>query len=189
MSNLQVSYDYSSSMSQATDNDIAIIGMSCRVAGANSPSEFWELLASSRNAQSKIIRFNSEGFYHQAGGPRKGLTNVNRAYMLDDSVIDKFDNIFFHVPPQEAIAMDPQQRMLMEAAYEAIQSAGIPLDTFTGSDTAVFAGFYTRYIQNRRSLIVRIRDGRLRVSFNCQPRSRCHPSIPSHWHSNLYGSQ
>ena len=131
-------------MSQATQSDIAIIGMSCRVAGANSPSEFWDLLASSRDVQSKITRFNSEGFYHQDGGPRKGLTNVNRAYMLDDGVIDKFDNMFFHIPPQEAIAMDPQQRMLMEVAYEAIESAGIPLDAFTGSDTAVFAGLHTK---------------------------------------------
>ena len=131
-------------MSHENENDTAIIGMSCRVAGANSPSEFWELLASSRDVQSKITRFNSEGFYHQNGGPRKGLTNVNSAYMLDDSVIDKFDNIFFHIPPQEVIAMDPQQRMLMEVAYEAIESAGIPLDSFTGSDTAVFAGSYTK---------------------------------------------
>ena len=173
-------------MSQS-ENDIAIIGMSCRVAGAKSPFEFWELLASSRDVQSKITRFNSEGFHHQDGGPRKGLTNVNSAYMLDDSVIDRFDNVFFHVPPQEAIAMDPQQRMLMEVAYEAIESAGIPLDAFTGSETAVFAGSHTRYRQNRRSLMVCIRNGRLRISFNCRPRSRCHPSIPSHWHPNLYG--
>lgn len=133
-------------MSHESENDIAIIGMSCRVAGANSPAEFWELLASSRDVQSKITRFNSEGFYHPDGGARKGLTNVKNAYMLDDSVVDKFDNIFFHVPPQEAMAMDPQQRMLMEVAYEAIESAGIPLDAFTGSDTAVFAGLYTRYV-------------------------------------------
>ena len=176
-------------MSQATQNDIAIIGMSCRVAGANSPSEFWDLLASSRDVQRKITRFNSEGFYHQDRGPRKGLTNVNRAYMLDNSVIDKFDNMFFHIPPQEAIAMDPQQRMLMEVACEAIESAGIPLDAFTGSDTAVFAGLDTKYILYRRLLIVCIRNGRLGISFNCRPRSRCHPSIPSHWHPDLYGGQ
>lgn len=116
--------------------------MSCRVAGANSPSELWHLLASSRDVQSKITRFNSEGFYHPDGGPRKGLTNVNKAYMLDDSLIDRFDNAFFRVTPQEAIAIDPQQRMLLEIAYEAIESAGIPLDKFVGTDTVVFAGVY-----------------------------------------------
>ncbi|CAF9930981.1 MAG: hypothetical protein ALECFALPRED_004772 [Alectoria fallacina] len=122
------------------DKDIAIIGMSCRVAGANSPSELWHLLASSRDVQSKITRFNSQAFYHPDGGPRKGLTNVNKAYMLDDTVIDKFDNAFFYITPLEAMAMDPQQRMLLEIAYEAVEGAGIPLDDFTGTDTAVFAG-------------------------------------------------
>ena len=125
------------------DCDIAIIGMSCRVASANSPQEFWDLLASSKDVQSRITRFNSEGFYHPGGGPRKGLTNVDKAYMLDDNLIDKFDNAFFHVTPLEAIAMDPQQRMLLELAYEAIESAGISLDGITGTDTAVFAGSHT----------------------------------------------
>lgn len=133
-------------MSGDIENDVAIIGMSCRVAGATSPLEFWDLLGSSRDVQRQITRFNSDGFYHPDGGPRKGLTNVNRAYMLDDSLIDKFDNAFFYVTPLEAIAMDPQQRMLLEVAYEAVESAGIPLDVFSGTDTAVFAGVCRRHI-------------------------------------------
>lgn len=131
-------------MSRETEKDIAIVGMACRVAGANSPSELWDLLATSRDVQRKITRFGSEGFYRLDGGPRKGLTNVNKAYMLDDSVVDKFDNSFFHIPPLEAVAMDPQQRMLMEVVYEVIESAGIPLDDFAGTDTAVFAGLQSR---------------------------------------------
>ena len=122
------------------DNDIAIIGMSCRTAGANSPSELWDLLANSRDVQTEITRFNSKGFYHPEGAPRKVLTNVKDAYMLDDNVIDKFDNAFFYTTPHEAVAMDPQQRMLLEVAYEAIENAGIPLDDFVGTDTAVYAG-------------------------------------------------
>ena len=120
--------------------DIAIIGLACRVAGADSPSKLWEVLASSKNVQSKITRFNADGFYHPEGAQRKGLTNVRHAYMLDDDCIDKFDNSFFYVTPQEAVAMDPQQRMLLEIAYETIENAGIPLDDFVGTDTAVFAG-------------------------------------------------
>ena len=148
-------------MSPKSDNDIAIISISCRVAGANSPPEFWDLLASSKDVQSKITRFNSEGFYHRDGAPRKGLTNVNKAYMLDDSLIDKFDNVFFHVPPQEAIAIDPQQRMLLEVAYEAIKSAGIPLDQFAGTDTAVFAGLCGKYMRFLKMLIDAVKNGRL----------------------------
>lgn len=124
------------------DTDIAIIGMSCRVAGANSPSELWDLLATSKDVQQSITRFNSKGFYHPDGASRKGLTDVKDAYMLDDDVIDKFDNAFFYTTPQEAVAIDPQQRMLLEIAYEAIENAGISLDDFVGTDTAVYAGQY-----------------------------------------------
>ncbi|KAL8799576.1 MAG: hypothetical protein Q9182_005787 [Xanthomendoza sp. 2 TL-2023] len=120
--------------------DIAIIGMACRVAGANSPSELWDNLLTSKHVQRRITRFNVNGFYHPEGGPLKGLTNVEHAYMLDDDAVDKFDNAFFHVNPTEAAAMDPQHRMLLEVSYEAIESAGMRLQEFTGTNTAVFTG-------------------------------------------------
>ena len=123
------------------DSDVAIIGISCRVAGANSPSDLWRVLASSKDVQSEITRFNcSNGFYHPDGGSRKGLTNVKMAYMMDDKGVEQFDHAFFHTTPLEAAAMDPQQRLLLEIGYEAVESAGIPLNEFMGSDTAVFAG-------------------------------------------------
>ena len=126
--------------SSEREDAIAIIGMACRVAGANSPSELWDLLATSKDVQSKITRFNTKGFYHPDGGPRKGLTNVTRAYMMPDDAIDRFDNAFFQTTAMEAVAMDPQQRMLLEIAFEAVESAGIPLEKFSGTDTAVYAG-------------------------------------------------
>ncbi|KAL8860928.1 MAG: hypothetical protein Q9178_002683 [Gyalolechia marmorata] len=104
--------------------DIAIIGMACRVAGSNSPSELWKNLLASKDVQRRITRFNIDGYYHNDGGPLKGLTNVDHAYMLDDDVVDKFDNAFFYVSPNEAASMDPQQRMLLEVSYEAIENAG-----------------------------------------------------------------
>ncbi|MCJ1246139.1 hypothetical protein MMC30_003344 [Trapelia coarctata] len=124
----------------SVSSDIAVIGISCRVAGANSPSELWDLLATSRDVQSEITRFNTKGYYHPHGGPRKGMTNVKDAYMMDDNVIDRFDSAFFHITPTEAIAIDPQQRLLLEISYEAIESAGIRLEDFVGTDTAVYAG-------------------------------------------------
>jgi acyl transferase domain-containing protein len=121
-------------------DDIAVVGMACRMAGANSPTELWDVLASSKDVQTTITRFNAKGFYHPQGGPRKGLSNVQHAYTMDDEVIDKFDHAFFHITPVEAVAMDPQQRMLLEVAYEAIENAGVPLENFLGTDTAVMAG-------------------------------------------------
>ncbi|KAI4123666.1 MAG: hypothetical protein LQ338_005156 [Usnochroma carphineum] len=114
--------------------------MACRVAGADSPTELWENLLLSKDVQRRITRFNIDGFYHPEGGLLKGLTNVDRAYMLDDEAVDKFDSAFFHVTPTEATAMDPQQRMLLEVFYEAIENTGLPLENFIGTDTAVFTG-------------------------------------------------
>ncbi|KAJ6263867.1 Hybrid PKS-NRPS synthetase pynA [Drechslerella dactyloides] len=124
------------------DNDIAIIGMSCRVAGANTPSELWNVLAESQDVRSRITRFSADGFYHPEGGQRKGLTNVQHAYTIHDG-IDRFDNGFFAITPVEASAMDPQQRLLLEVTYEAIESAGLRLDDISGTATAVYAGIFT----------------------------------------------
>ena len=121
------------------DDDIAIIGMSCRVAGADSPSKLWDLLVSATDVRKKITRFNIDGFYKTTGGAKKGLTNVRHAYLMDEG-IDKFDNEFFSIPTIEAAAMDPQQRFLLEIAYEAVESAGIRLEDFQGTDTGVYTG-------------------------------------------------
>ncbi|KAF2145308.1 uncharacterized protein K452DRAFT_243204 [Aplosporella prunicola CBS 121167] len=112
--------------------------MACRVPGADSSSKLWDILASSKDVQKEITRFNGDGFYAPDGGPRKGLTNVKQSYFIDGDV-DCFDNNFFELSPLEANAMDPQQRLLLEVTYEAVENAGIPLDNFRGTDTAVFA--------------------------------------------------
>lgn len=65
---------------------------------------------------------------------------VGRLTCLMMGAVDKFDNAFFYTAPSEAAAMDPQQMMLHEIAYEAIESTGISLERFRGTDTAVFAG-------------------------------------------------
>ena len=122
--------------------DIAIIGMSCRIAGAESPSDLWNLLATSRDVRQCIDRFNPAGYYKASGAKRKGLTNVRHAYLMDQG-IDCFDNGFFAVPALEAVAMDPQQRLLLELSYEAIENAGIPLEKIQGTDTAVYSGKHT----------------------------------------------
>ncbi|KAK6541942.1 hypothetical protein TWF694_007715 [Orbilia ellipsospora] len=129
-------------MGQEQNDDIAIIGMSCRVAGANTPSELWDILAESQDVRSRITRFNADGYYHPQGGPRKGLTNVQHAYTIQDG-IDRFDNAFFSITPVEASAMDPQQRLLLEVTYEAIESAGIRLDEISNTPTAVYTGIFT----------------------------------------------
>ncbi|KAJ3541477.1 hypothetical protein NM208_g4596 [Fusarium decemcellulare] len=126
-------------MADNTASPIAIVGMSCRVAGANSPSKLWEVLCESKDVQSEIRRFSADGFYREDGGKRKGLANVRRGYFMDGGV-DRFDNAFFSIPPTEAKAMDPQQRLLLELTYEALENAGIPLNKFVGTNTGVYTG-------------------------------------------------
>ncbi|ROT39562.1 hypothetical protein SODALDRAFT_377509 [Sodiomyces alkalinus F11] len=121
--------------------EVAIIGTSCRVAGANSPAELWESMVAGEDLQSDTSsRFT--GYYDKINGKTKGLTNVHHAYLMKDG-IDRFDNSFFGIAPVEAAAIDPQQRLLLEICWEAFESAGIPLDRLRGSDTAVFAGLFT----------------------------------------------
>lgn len=121
---------------------IAIIGMACRVSGANNPSELWDVLASSADTRQEITRFNSAGFYSSGDGSQTGTTNVKHAYFIKDDV-DKFDHVFFDLSPPEAAAMDPQHRILLEVGYEAFENAGIPMKMLAGSSTGVFSGAFS----------------------------------------------
>lgn len=104
---------------------IAIIGNACRLAGnATSPSKLWGLLQDPEDLLREIPdeRFNNRGFYHP-NNAHHGHSNVRHAYTLSQDVA-KFDAEFFGIKPVEARAIDPQQRLLMETVYEALEDAG-----------------------------------------------------------------
>jgi amino acid adenylation domain-containing protein len=107
-----------------SDNDIAIIGMSLRVAGANNIEEFWQNLINGIDV-SKELNINEI------------KVNVNRTYTLDDP--DKFDANFFGILPKEAEMMDPQHRVFLEVAYSALQNAGYNPKNYEGK-IGVFGG-------------------------------------------------
>ncbi|KAK0614866.1 hypothetical protein B0T17DRAFT_562985 [Bombardia bombarda] len=120
---------------------IAVVGSGCRFPGsASSPSALWKLLEKPRDVSKEIPddRFELKGYYH-AKGAHHGTTNVTRAYMLDEDV-RVFDATFFNISPNEADAIDPQQRLLMEVVYEALEAGGHPIEGLRGSDTAVYVG-------------------------------------------------
>nr|ACS68554.1 hybrid PKS-NRPS protein [Metarhizium anisopliae] len=123
---------------------IAVVGVACRFPGeATSPSKLWDLVCEKRDVQKPISsdRFNSDAFYN-SNGEASGCTDVKRAYLLSED-IRLFDASFFRTNALEAEAMDPQQRLLLETVYEAIESAGLPLEDLKGSDTAVYVGSMT----------------------------------------------
>ncbi|KAK5100974.1 hypothetical protein LTS08_004580 [Lithohypha guttulata] len=133
-----------------TDNRIqraavetAIVGMACRLPGAKSPEQLWKNIIEKKDLQRQIPadRFNIDAYYHP-DGTHKGTMNARYGYFLDDD-IREFDPEFFQISGKEAEAMDPQQRMLLEVVYEALENAGITLDDISGTDTSVFCGCFT----------------------------------------------
>ena len=117
-------------------SDIAIIGMSCRFPGAKDLDEFWLNLREGREC---ITFFTDEEIL--ASGVDPALLNnpnyVRAGAVLPD--IERFDASFFGFTPREAEIMDVQQRLFLECAWEAMESAGYDSETGSGS-CGVFAG-------------------------------------------------
>ncbi|OTA83717.1 hypothetical protein M434DRAFT_400622 [Hypoxylon sp. CO27-5] len=100
-----------------TTQPIAVIGMACRYAQADSLEEFWSLINSGKNATTPVPegRFKSEELWRTPKGPFFGN-------FIQDA--DAFDHRFFGMSAREAASMDPQQRLLLQVSYEAMESAG-----------------------------------------------------------------
>jgi acyl transferase domain-containing protein/aryl carrier-like protein len=122
---------------------IAIIGIGCRFpGGANSPDAFWKMLCDGVDAITEIPpdRWNIKLFFEsEQGAP--GKTYAKWGGFIDG--IDRFDAGFFGISPREAASMDPQQRLLLEASYEAIEDAGLRLESLAQSNTGVYVGIST----------------------------------------------
>lgn len=117
---------------------VAVVGVSCRFPGASSPEELEDLLLNGGSGWGPIPtdRWNRDSFHNSHTGAPESLVAKNGYFLHDD--IAKFDARFFGVPPKEAHAMDPQQRILLQTTYEALENAGMPLEDIGGSRTAVY---------------------------------------------------
>lgn len=121
---------------------IAIVGMGCRFPGAGNVEEFWGLLESGRDAIREVPsdRWNVDDYYDQdTSAP--GKMNTRWGGFLEE--IDCFDAPFFKLTPREAARMDPQQRLFLEVAWEALEGGGQPPLKLAGSRTGVFVGVST----------------------------------------------
>ena len=119
-----------------TTTDIAIIGMAGRFPGARNINEYWHNI---ENGIESITYFNDEELRKTGVDPvlLKNPHYVKAAPILED--FDSFDASFFNYSPREARIMDPQQRVFLECAWEALESAGYAGDLCPAS-TGVFAG-------------------------------------------------
>ncbi|WP_244273332.1 type I polyketide synthase, partial [Pseudovibrio sp. POLY-S9] len=118
---------------------LEIVGLSVRVPGASSKEELWNLLCSKRNSISEIPadRWSHFRYLH----PR--ISEPGKAYTFKAGVLDNlwdFDPTAFGISPREAEQMDPQQRILLQLTWEAIEDAGISPDTIAGDHVGVYVG-------------------------------------------------
>ncbi|WP_414581134.1 SDR family NAD(P)-dependent oxidoreductase [Scytonema sp. PCC 10023] len=119
---------------------IAIIGIGCRFpGGANSPEAFWKLLQEGVDAITEVPadRWNVDTLY-DPDIAKPGKIRTRWGGFVDK--IDSFDAEFFGISPREASSMDPQQRQLLEVAWEALEDGGQVPENLAGSKTGVFIG-------------------------------------------------
>ncbi|ORV14130.1 type I polyketide synthase [Mycobacterium celatum] len=122
-----------------TDEPIAIIAVSCRFPGAPNPEAFWEVLSGGVDAIREVPedRFDIDEFY-DPDPDTAGKTYTRFGGFLDG--IDGFDPEFFGISPREAVWIEPQQRLMLETVWEALERAGYAPSALRGSRTGVFAG-------------------------------------------------
>ena len=118
---------------------IAVVGAACRFPGASDLAEFWSLLRSGTDAIGPMPeeRWDVAANFHPDPS-RPGKMYTREGGFITD--IDKFDAGFFGISPREARRIDPQQRILLELTWDAMENAGLVPSRLAGSQTGVFVG-------------------------------------------------
>ena len=119
---------------------VAVVGIGCRFPGnVTGPDSFWQLLVDGVDTIGEVPpdRWDADAFYDPDPSASGRMTTKWGGFVPD---VDGFDADFFGITPREAVAMDPQHRMLLEVAWEALEHAGIPPDSLSGTRTGVMMG-------------------------------------------------
>lgn len=126
----------------AAADPIAIVGMACRFPGARDLKSFWELLLAGRDAVTEvpIERWDANALYDETPGAAGKMCSRWGGFV---ERIEDFDATFFGISAHEAARMDPQQRMFLEVAWEALEDAGLAPSALAGTRSAVYAGVCT----------------------------------------------
>ena len=127
------------------EHRVAVVGIACRFpGGAQDPESLWSMLAEGRDGWREVPqdRWDCKSFYHKSPDAKEA-TNFSHAYFLDQD-LSAFDARFFGIPGAEAAGIDPQQRLLLEVTYEAIENAGIPMESLRGSNTSVHMAMFAK---------------------------------------------
>jgi acyl transferase domain-containing protein len=119
---------------------LAVVGMACRFPGdCSTPAAYWDLLRSGRHGVSPVPRerWDIDAFYDPAPD---ALGKMSTRFAGFIGEVRDFDADFFGVAPREAESLDPQHRLAMEVAWEALEDAGQANARLTGSRTGVYLG-------------------------------------------------
>jgi acyl transferase domain-containing protein len=122
------------------EEPIAVIGLSCRLPGADGPDKFWNLLREGRSAVGPVpgSRWSEDQFPGGTDPSSPGSLGARYGGFIDG--VDLFDAAFFGISPREAVEMDPQQRIALELGWEALEDAGIVPADLQGERAGVFVG-------------------------------------------------
>lgn len=129
-------------MLHVSRDPVAIIGIGCRFADALTAAEFWQALGERKDWVREVPpeRWDVDAYF-DSNPTVPGKTACRWGSFLAD--IDQFDPTFFGISEEEALSLDPQQRVLLETSWEALEDAGIPVDSLAASRTGVFVGLST----------------------------------------------
>ncbi|XP_068615290.1 mycocerosic acid synthase-like polyketide synthase [Brachionichthys hirsutus] len=138
------------------EDGMAVIGIGCNFPGGEGLDNFWRVLSEGRNCAADIPaeRFDASLWYNAEEG-KPGRTQTARAALIEG--FNEFDHRFFGIPEVEADFMDPQQKLLLQCTYRALEDAGVAMEDISGSRTGVYIGVMNKdyeMIQNNNAAAI-----------------------------------
>ncbi|XP_056290178.1 uncharacterized protein pks1 [Pseudoliparis swirei] len=132
------------------EDDVAVIGIGCNFPGGEGLDNFWRVLLEGKNCTADIPaeRFDTT-FWYDADDSKPGKTQTTKAALIEG--FNEFDHKFFGITEAEAEFMDPQQKLLLQCTYRALEDAGVAMESISGSRTGVYIGLMNRDYELLRS--------------------------------------
>jgi acyl transferase domain-containing protein len=150
-------------------DDIAIIGMGVKLPMVSNLGEFWNIILSGGSFLRRFPAGRQEDItsYMEFSGYKDEVKFIEGAFL---DRIDQFDFGFFNIPPKEAELMDPNQRLLLETVWQAIEDGGYGGGRLAGSKTGVYVGFESNPVESYAKMINNVEpsSGQMAIPGNLQ---------------------